>query len=508
MQDKMTDLQRLQQLKKLAALKRASGICAYAPHKKQELFHSAGWAKLRYLRTGNRFGKSTCGVMEDLAWALGARLWIPETDARRQLGIPRRSTKGLIIVADWDKAREIYTQMEEGESQGKIFQYLPKAAFHDIHKSQSGEIDCVMVKSMWGGISHIYIDTVRSFLGNPMGQESSHWDWIHVDEPCPKAMWEANARGLMDNDGSAWFTCTPIAEQWINELFIPRSRLREDFEDGYTMPDQSKWIMTGSSYDNTTLDKAAIDRYANQLSPEVRASRISGQPKTMQGVVYSMFDRERHVYSDLPHGWKDFDEPPMEYTIRVAVDPHPKTPHAVLFAATAPTGQTFFYTEYFQHVMIDDLVDVIIHKLKGRAPHMVLCDRIAFNQDPITGATWADSFYKKGVMVVPASKELTHGIVAVQNALSRKASETLHFCTSLAETLYEFDAYIWDPKRENKPKDANDHMMECLYRLVLSGLDYVSPEKSDNFKPGEIRFTGDLSFERSSKPRWFEHISQ
>lgn len=500
------DLIKLQQLKKLAELKRLSGISAYKPHRKQELFHSAAWADYRYLRTGNRFGKSTAGACEDVAFALGERLWIPEGDARRHLGIPKRSTKGLIIVADWDKAREIYTSMDEGESQGKIFQFLPKASFHDIHKNQAGEIDCIMVKSNWGGISHIYIDTVRSYLGNPMGQESSHWDWIHVDEPCPKKMWEANARGLMDNDGKAWFTCTPIAEQWINELFIPRSRLKEEFTDGqaFNKSELQTWVMTGTTYDNTTLTPTSIKKFEAQLSDNDRAARISGKPLSSQGVVYSMFDHDKHVYHDLPHGWKDFDEPPEDYTIRVAIDPHPKTPHAVLFAATAPTGQTFFYTEYFQHVMIDDLVDVIIHKLNGRAPHMVLCDRIAFNQDPITGATWADSFYKKGVMVVPASKELTHGIVAVQNALSRTEGETLHFCSSLSETIYEFDSYIWDPKRENKPKDANDHMMECLYRLVLNGLHYVPSEKTDTFKPGEIKFTGDLSLEPRPDRYWFE----
>ena len=57
-------------------------------------------------------------------------------------------------------------------------------------------------------------------MANPMGLESSQWDWIHVDEPIPEAMWNAVSRGLMDTGGSAWFTCTPIAEQWINLKFI------------------------------------------------------------------------------------------------------------------------------------------------------------------------------------------------------------------------------------------------------------------------------------------------
>jgi hypothetical protein len=492
----------LAKLRKAVALKRENGLAFYRPHPKQEVFHKAHWAKLRYLRTGNRFGKSTAGTAEDCAWALGERPWISVDDPERHAGLPKRSTKGLIIVADWDKAREIYTSQEPGEAMGKLFKFLPKSSIQGIHKNQAGEIDCVMVKSVWGGTSYIYIDTVKSFKANPMGQESGHWDWIHVDEPCPKAMWIANSRGLIDNDGSAWFTCTPITEQWINELFVPRTRLRDEFPDGTEFPGK-KWIMTGSSHDNITLTKEAIQRFADQLTPEEREARINGRPKTMQGVVYSQFDTERHVYHELPKGWEDFDSPPEDYTIRVAIDPHPKTPHAVLFAATAPTGQTFFYKEYFQHVMMDDLVDVVLSMLKGRAPQMIMLDRSAFNQDPITGACWADSFYQRGIPVVPASKELSHGIQAVQNALAKTKDDTLHFYAGLQETLYEFDCYIWDPAKENKPKDKNDHMMENLYRLVLSGLSYVSPEKTEPWKLSEYEFNGKLDIPKQGKP-WFE----
>ena len=97
--------EKLKALRRLAELRKNYGIFAYRPQPKQALFHQANY-KYRYLRTGNRFGKSTCGSAEDCAFALGARLWLPEGDPIRHLGIPRRATKGVILVADWDKARE------------------------------------------------------------------------------------------------------------------------------------------------------------------------------------------------------------------------------------------------------------------------------------------------------------------------------------------------------------------------------------------------------------------
>lgn len=54
----------------------------------------------------------------------------------------------------------------------------------------------------------------------------------------------------------------------------------------------------------------------------------------------------------------------------------------------------------------------------------------------------------------------------------------LRFAWHLMETLWEFDRYVWDTTRgrEGKPVDRDDHMMECLYRLVTVGLDYLEPD--------------------------------
>jgi len=34
-----------------------------------------------------------------------------------------------------------------------------------------------------------------------MGSESSDFDFVHVDEPCPEPMYKAAARGLIDRNG-------------------------------------------------------------------------------------------------------------------------------------------------------------------------------------------------------------------------------------------------------------------------------------------------------------------
>lgn len=459
--------QELKLLRRQKEIRDKNGLAFYQPHRKQDLFHRAPFRR-RYLRTGNRFGKSDCGSAEDCAWALGERVWLPKSDPARTAGIPRRATKGLIICQDWDKSTEIFTSMEAGNRRGKIFRFLPQSSIVSTHRNHSGNIDKVVVNSIHDGESSIYFDTVKSFKQNPMGAESSDWDWIHIDEPCPIDMWRAVSRGLVDRDGWAWFTCTPLSEMWINDYFIPSNRARDLFEEPETF--DYKWILTGSMYDNPYLTPEAIKIFEEELTEEEKACRISGIPMAMSGLIYKEFQREKHVLTSIPHGWSDWSVPPDDWTIRIAIDPHPRTPHAVLFAATSPAGITIFFAELFRTGLIADLCSHIKAILGKRHLTQAICDPIAWIPNPATGRSMADQFYASGIPIEKASKELEYGILKTKEALSH--DEHLYFNCNLKETLWEFDRYMWKEGQE-KPIDKDDHLMECLYRLVLSGLKYV-----------------------------------
>lgn len=481
-------------------LREQNGIAFYVPHRKQDLFHRAGNFRFRYVRTGNRFGKSDMGAAEDVAWALGERPWYDEDDPARYEGIPERPTKGLVICADWDKATEIFTSKDSGLGLGKIFKFLPKHAFVTSTRNHAGAIDKIVVRSKWGGHSTIYFDTVKSYMQNPMGHESSNWDWIHVDEPCPHQMWKAVSRGLIDTAGSAWFACTPITEPWINDFFIPSRRAFVDKDAANVF--NNRWVVVGSSRDNPYLSEEAIAEYESGLTPDERRCRIEGIPLAMSGLVYKGFKHEEHVYREVPKGWKDYNDPPQDYTVRYAIDPHPKTPHAVLFAATAPTGEVFFFAELFRQCHIATLAGHIKSIVQNRFVLRPICDPIAFQENPIDGRCMADEFEQHGVCVERAPKQLEHGILAVTAALKAEVNghRQLQFSAGLDETIYEFDHYMWDQKRENKPVDKDDHMMENLYRLVLTGLSYIPPDSGCTKKyfaqtqpdgrlemPGEVR---------------------
>lgn len=467
----------LNHLKKVTIAEASQGCATYKPHKKQDMFHRLGHVKYRYARTGNRFGKSDMGAAEDVAFALGYRPWYPEGDPARYAGIPQRCTKGVILCTDWGKASEVFTNETSGTTQGKLFKWIPKDAFVS-RSTQHGNINKIVVKSKWGGESVIFLDTIAAFKHNEQRAESAWYDWIHVDEPIPQKMWDGFARGLIDANGSAWFTCTPLREPWINRFFLPSNR----FELKADQPNffgQSKVVIVGASTDNPYLSAKGIEEFAAGLDDKTRAARIFGRPLDTTGLVHGDFAEERHLYWEPPHGWSDINTPPLDYTIRYHIDCHPVTPNAVLFCATAPTGQVFFYNEIFEACSARDIAEQVREKTKNYFVAAEWMDPSGFIETMRDKSCFADDLRDIGLNPEKASKDLKRGILLTNQAL--QAQNFLFFAENLTRTRYEFDNYVFeDPeKKPDQPKDRDDHMMEGLHRLVLGGLEYIDQEIFD-----------------------------
>ena len=445
---------RLRAERRLLAAAKSDPVRFYSPHQKQDDFHRAGDRSRRAVFAGNRFGKSHLGAAEDGAWLRGERAWYPQSDVVRRLGIPQRPVKGLVICADWDKVSEIWTD-EAGAKPGKIWGMLPQGFVKTKGRNSSGAIDYLLCRNQ----SLLRFETVKSFQSNPLGTESSDWDFIHVDEPCPQKMFTAAARGLVDRGGFAWFTLTAISEPWIIDYFI----------------DNELWYEYGSIYDNPHNSAEAIKEFEALLDDDEKECRLYGKPLHMAGLVYKMFRTELHVLQSLPLGWKAWNKPPADYTIYVRVDTHPQVPHAVLFCAVSPTGHRFYYDELFVQMSIATLSTEIKKRTAGYQMGTIKVEPAAWVLDPITKVTSvAREFAAAGLPVMRASKDLSGGIVKTKQSLG-ELPPRLHFSPQLRRTLWEIKRYCWDPKGTNRPLDVEDHMMENLYRMEIDRPQWVEP---------------------------------
>lgn len=448
------------------------GIAYYQPWHKQDLFHTSQ-ARFRMLRAGNRAGKSTCGCAEDIAWMLGERPWYKKSFdvlvregngvivSRRHEGgehhplvrqaIPQRPTKQLIITTDWDKVNEIWTG-QEGARPGKFWQMVPKGFVKRTKRNHSGAIE--LIEGNNGSV--LRFDTVESFKKNPQGSESSDWDRVHIDEPCPEGQWKAAARGLMDRGGHGDFTLTPLSEFWINDMFFPRQGSAKR---------ASVWSDQARTYENPHLTMQNIAEYESSLTEDERECRINGIPLELSGLVYKQFSYERHVLKTVPKGWDGFNRPPSNYVIYYAIDPHPQTPHAVLFVAVAPTGQKFIFAElWVPERPIPHLAGMIHRVINGYEIGRAEVDPIAHIPHPTTERTMADDFMNAGLVLTKASKEKTYGVLNMQTVFAR--NDNVYVSPNLNRFLFEINRYCYD--KENKPIDKDDHMMECMYRIFIN----------------------------------------
>lgn len=455
---------RAELLSRKVELARNCGLSFYRPHEKQRLFHEAWRFRYRMVRAGNRFGKSHMGAAEDASWLLGERLWYPTDHPMRRAGLPQRPVKGLIITTDSDIIKNVWSD----PNSGKLWRFLPKKAVRGTSRDSSGAIATIRVND-----SFLAFDTVRSYANNPQGSESMDWDFIHVDEPCTKGQFDAQARGLLDRGGSVWFTLTPLREPWISDMFFPEDGPRPD----------DVWAIEGSMYDNPTLNAEARDAYIRNLNEDEKECRIYGLPLHMAGLVYKEFCQSDHVVKELPAGWADWETPPAHWPIYVAIDPHPQTPHAVLFCAVSPEGRHYYFYDMFVRCGITDLVRGseskgirgILPFLKGRRPVWAKMDPLGFIEDPEDRTCMATEAADAGLPVEKATKALDTGIIRVKQQLTLRDGRgipPIRFFPTCRRTLWEIRRYCWD-ERQNRPKDENDHMMECLYRLEISNMYYV-----------------------------------
>lgn len=479
--------QHKQLLVRRALLQKNYGLCFYKPDYDpntktwgggpQDAFHRAGAHKHRLWSAGNRSGKSTTGVAEDCSWLVGERVFYPSHDPARTVGLPNHPVRGLVIAADWDKVDEIFTS--ERGTEGKLWSMLPRGFVKSKRRNHSGAIE--LVECING--STLRFDTVKSWSVNPMGLESSDHDFVHYDEPCPEQMYKAISRGLIDRNGKDWFNLTPLTEPWIHDMFFP-NRLAENklFESG------SKWAQRSETKQNLTLTAEAMADYFDGLTEDERQCRMLGIPLELSGMVYKDFKWEKHVLKDLPLGWDCYSNPPAIYSVYYAIDPHPQTPHHVLFLAVAPTGQLFLFDEIFVHCPIDELSQKINQRVAGRFVVRSICDPLGFISHPITNTSMVDGFGEHGIYLSKASKAREEGILRVQQLLRK--GDALYVSPLLEETLFEFTHYCWDSK-ENKPKDKDDHAMENLYRLVLESPCYIDPDGNRSLSITDLEITSE-----------------
>ena len=486
----------------------------YKPNPVMYSFHKS-IAKCRTLMGGNRSGKTEANTVDMAAQFTGK--------------CPR-SLEGIIPTYRLDQHRRNrlnvidYPNAFEKISWPKLQKHIHADDICDVVKEQ-GRIKAIT--NFKGGFLEFmqYEQDVKKFQGT-----SRHA--MFYDEEPPQAIRDENLMRLVDTDGEETFSMTPISEEnsagyqptlWIYDEIFLKAGIITEREDGEIrdkvnpLGDPNTHVFFANIWDNQALSHTAIERILSKFSPEERMAREKGYFMFLAGLIYKNYSDATHVIPSFNDWWEG--PHAYDYTLYMAIDPHPRVPHAIMFMVVDRNQTKYVVDELFVAFKnVDDFASATIAKCNGRIPEVVLIDPSAFVNDPSDGSCFAwdllDAFGMQNFPMPPflhGSKDLSRGIIQTRAALDLglNGKPSLFITDNCARTRFEMTHYRWQswsknaaPAREvkQKPVDKDDHMMEDLRRLVTFNPQFVSgsaaQEEYDNIvrKPtggvGKNKYTG------------------
>lgn len=470
--------------------------------------------KRRLLEHGNKAGKTTIGIAEDIAHMLGCRPWLNDDDPDFKVDVKLPST-GLLGCETM-----IHSVAEKIEPE--LRRLIPKQCNPIFKPGASGVCIRVTIPNDLYGKKLGSVLHLRSYDQLPDDFEGLDYSYVHWDEPPPEKILNAAERGKIVTNAPSWFTMTPLKEPYIYDKYsLHAANLGGD--------DEEIAVFRGSIWDNCRdycrpcdliieenamernvrrcpkcnqvmgfIPRAGILEYLKTIDPDERKAREEGMWAHLSGLVYKELDRERHIYEDFPI--------PKDWTKIEIVDPHDARPTRWLFGAVSPEeieiqGKKRNRIYFYDYLLADGNVDVISRKVKAQRalhgyekPKWVILDAKFGTKSIKTRTdetTWEDELNKSGIDRIklshssPGDLPLGHKIVKeylreCYSNLTGKSTPGLLFakerCSGTRSPINDMFNYQWKEGTE-KPQEEFKDFCDCVRYCCLEEPVYTPPQE-------------------------------
>lgn len=428
-------------------------IAYYTPIGNQGDFHAASTAHTRIVYGGNRSGKTTSGTVEAIAHALGERTWLPKDHPDRVVKLANGDpipvpNIGRIAVKSFEV--NVIQTLDV-----KMHEWAPKGEIVHVQTTQRSVPSCYTFRNG----SKIYVMSYDQDDDTFEGQ-NGHWFWC--DEPPPQRKYNGLVRGLVDFDGHCWITATPLSEPWISSTLTPTANV----------PGSGIRLFNYDIWDNCvenggTLSRRSIESFLDKLPAHERAAREHGTPLHLAGLVFP-------EWSAKPPFWIDPVKIPSHWPRVCLIDPHPRKPIAVMWAACSPDNVWHIYRSMFDAELrtyhdvsiaimeaegwevVGEKYDWKVHDMRPvfratrEAEQVVLriIDTSANEPERNSGLTGAEEFASYGIYCHDAYKRnKSAGLNAIRTALTLKtewAQPGIVVHNNCIEVKQNFENFIWD----------------------------------------------------------------
>lgn len=261
------------------------------------------------------------------------------------------------------------------------------------------------------------------------------------------------ATGRCSVDGSKyWFNCNPDGPyHWFKQNWIDKRKAKKLLYLHFTMDD------------NLSLSERIKERYRSMYTGVFYKRYIQGLWAMAEGIIYDMFDENRHVKKMM-----DFFRVLIDSNRYVSIDYGTQNATVFLLWNKGVDGVWYCIREYYysgrekgKQKTDSEYVDDFIEWLDGAKIKAAIIDPSA--------ASFIAEMRKRKIKVVKAKNDVEDGIRVVGTLLNQNKIVFEEGCVNARK---EFASYIWDEKAaqrgEDKPVKEHDHAMDAVRYFVYT----------------------------------------
>lgn len=255
------------------------------------------------------------------------------------------------------------------------------------------------------------------------------------------------ATGRCSVDGSKyWFNCNPDGPyHWFKTNWIDEAKKKNLIVLHFTMED------------NLSLSEQIKARYRSMYSGVFYKRYILGLWAMAEGIIYDMFDVDRHVKKVV-----DFARLLVDGGRYVSIDYGTQNAMVFLLWNKGIDKKWYCTREYYysgrdkgKQKADSQYADDLEKWLEGTPVKAIIVDPSA--------ASFITELNNRGYKTMKADNDVEDGVRLVSTLLN---TEKIAFSQSCINTIKEFASYIWDPKAadrgEDKPIKQHDHAMDAV----------------------------------------------
>jgi phage terminase large subunit-like protein len=466
---------------------RNNPLIGYRPHPKQVSFHDSQ-EPLKAFLGGNRSGKTTAGILDDLIQAVDADSLPDHLKAYKKWQPPFYCR---IIVPD-------FTSTMEGVIFQKLREWAPKSQLVGDRFDKAYEKSSRKLRFKNGSIFDFL--TFEQDL-DKFGGAALHR--VHYDEQPPRDIRRESMMRLIDYGGDEVFTLTPMdgMSAWMyDEIWLAWQKDQ--------LPEST--IVVVDMDDNPYLDEKTKARALAGLSKEERQARKSGRFVSFSGIIYEDFNRSLHVIPEIgevPSG-----------RVYVGIDPGMRHMAAVIWTYLTPEDTMVIFDELaLQGHTIKQVCDAIKKRndrwgqktqsgaVAPLVPSWYVIDPAARNVMHNTGRSDQAEYVDHRIVTILGQNDVIAGINRVRERLQ---AHRLLVCGNCPNLIDEFRKYRWsketrtEDEAKQKPVKADDHLLDALRYVVASRPYSPTPTVQErNLSPLERAAREDQTGKRSNYNR-------